>query len=100
MIRPLIIVIRLALARGVTCILRGRILSSLDIRMLIMPDAKWIGRVPLELANFLCGLLSLGLQRNKIALPYPRLKRNMSSLVVAVYKYFRCDRLSRTKVTL
>jgi hypothetical protein len=37
----------------------------------IMPDAKWIGRVPLGLINSLGGPLYLGLQRNKISLPYP-----------------------------
>jgi hypothetical protein len=31
-----------------------------------MPNAKWIGRVPLGHVNFLDGPLSLGLQRNKI----------------------------------
>jgi hypothetical protein len=33
----------------------------LDIRMLIMSDAKWIGRVPLGLVNSLGGPLYLGL---------------------------------------
>jgi hypothetical protein len=40
------------------------------------------------------------LQRNKILLPYPRLKWNMSSLVVVVHNYFGCDKLSRIMVTL
>jgi hypothetical protein len=53
--------------------------------MLIMSDAKWIGRVPPEHVNFLDGTLSLGLQRNKILLPYPRLKRSMSPPVVVVH---------------
>jgi hypothetical protein len=44
-----------------------------------MPDAKWIERVPLGHVNFLYGLLSLGLQRNKIPLPYSRPKRSMST---------------------
>jgi hypothetical protein len=39
--------------------------------MSIMPDAKWIGRVPMGHVNSLDGLLSLALQRNKILLPYP-----------------------------
>jgi hypothetical protein len=38
--------------------------------MPIMPDAKWIGRVPIGYVNPLDGPLSLGLQRNKIPLPY------------------------------
>jgi hypothetical protein len=42
------------------CILRGLILSSWDIRMPIIPDAKWIGRVPLGHVNSLDGPLSLG----------------------------------------
>jgi hypothetical protein len=44
------------------------ILSSLDIRMLIMPNAKWIEKVSLGHVNSLDGPLSLGLQRNKIVL--------------------------------
>jgi hypothetical protein len=80
--------------------LKGLILSSLDNRMLIMPDAKWIGRVPLGQVNFLDGPLSLGLQRNKIPLPYPRPKRSMSPPVVVVHNYFGCDKLSRIMVTL
>jgi hypothetical protein len=43
---------------------------------------------------------SLGLQRNKILLPYPRPKRSMSPLVVVVHNYFGCDKLSRIMVTL
>jgi hypothetical protein len=65
-----------------------------------MPDAKWIERVPLGLANFLGGPLSLGLQRNKILLPYPRPKWSMSSPVVIVHSFYECDKLSRTIVTL
>jgi hypothetical protein len=49
---------------------RGIILSSLDIQMPIISDAKLIEKAPLGLANFLVGPLSLGLQRNKILLPY------------------------------
>jgi hypothetical protein len=52
------------------------------------------------LANFLVGPLSLGLQRNKIQLPYPRPKRSMSPSVVVVYNYFGCNKLSRTMVIL
>jgi hypothetical protein len=47
---------------------KGLVLSSLDIRMPIMLDAKWIGRVPAGHVNSLDGPLSLGLQRNKILL--------------------------------
>jgi hypothetical protein len=68
--------------------------------MLIMLDAKWIERVPLGYVNSLDGPLSLGLQRNKIPLPYPWPKRSMSSSVVVVHNYFRCDKLSRIMVTL
>jgi hypothetical protein len=68
--------------------------------MSIMPDAKWIGRVPLGHVNSLDGPLSLGLQRNKISLPYPRSKQSMSPLVVIVHNYYGCDKLSRTMVTL
>jgi hypothetical protein len=68
--------------------------------MPIMLDAKWIGRVPLRHVNFLDGHMSLGLQRSKISLPYPRPKRSMSPLVVVVHNYFRCDKLSRIMVTL
>jgi hypothetical protein len=65
-----------------------------------MPDAKWIGRVPPGLINFLDRLLSLGLQRNKIPLPYPRSKWSMSPPGVVVHNFFGCDKLSRTMVTL
>jgi hypothetical protein len=39
--------------------------------MPIMPDAKWIERVPPGHVNSLDGPLSLGLQRDKILLAYP-----------------------------
>jgi hypothetical protein len=68
--------------------------------MPILPDAKWIERVPPELANFLGGPLSLGLQRNKIALPYPWSKWSMSPPIVVVQNFCGCDKLSRTMVTL
>jgi hypothetical protein len=68
--------------------------------MPIMPDAKWIGRVPLRHVNSLDGPLSLGLQRNKILLPYPRSKRSTSLPVVVVHNYFGFDKLSRIMVTL
>jgi hypothetical protein len=68
--------------------------------MPIMPDAKWIGRVPAGHVNSMDGSLSLRLQRNKILLPYPRSKRSMSSSVVIVHNYFRCDKLSSIMVTL
>jgi hypothetical protein len=68
--------------------------------MLIMPDAKWIGRVPLGLVNFLGDPLSLGLQRNKILLPYPRPKRSMSPPGVVVHNFFGCNKHSKTMVTL
>jgi hypothetical protein len=65
-----------------------------------MPDAKWIGRVSPGHDNSLNGPLSLGLQRNKILLPYPRPKRSMSPSVVVVHNYFGCDKLSKIMVTL
>jgi hypothetical protein len=65
-----------------------------------MPDAKWIGRVPPGHVNFLDDRLSLGLQRNKILLPYPWPKRSMSPLVDVVHNYFGCDKLSKIIVTL
>jgi hypothetical protein len=68
--------------------------------MPIMVDAKWIDRVPLGLAIFLGGPLSLGLQRNKISLPYPGPKESMSPSVVVVRNYFGCDKLLRTMVSL
>jgi hypothetical protein len=68
--------------------------------MPIMPDTKWIGRVPLGHVISLDGPLSLALQRNKILLPNPRPKRSMSPPVVVVHNYFRCDKLSRIMVTL
>jgi hypothetical protein len=80
--------------------LRGLILSSLDIWMSIMPDAEWIGRVPLRHVNSLDGPLSHGLQRNKIPLPYPRLKWSVSLPVVVVHNYFGCDKLLRIMITL
>jgi hypothetical protein len=46
------------------------------------------------------GPLYLGLQRNKIMLPYPQPKRSMSSPVVVVHNYFGYDKLSRFMVTL
>jgi hypothetical protein len=61
--------------------------------MSIMPNIKWIERVPSGLANFLDGLLSLGVQRNKILLPYPRPKRSMSPPVVVVHNFFGYDKL-------
>jgi hypothetical protein len=80
--------------------LRGFNLSSLDIQMPIMSDAKWIGRVPLRHVNSFDGLLSLGLQRNKIPLPYSQPKWSMSPSVVVVHNYFGCNKLSRIMVTL
>jgi hypothetical protein len=68
--------------------------------MPIMPDAKWIERVPPGHVHSLDGFLSLGLQRNKILLPYPRSKRSMSPSVVVVHNYFRCAKLLRILVTL
>jgi hypothetical protein len=65
-----------------------------------MPDAKRIVRVPLGHVNSLNGPLALSLQRNKIPLPYPRLKRSMSPPVVVVHNYFGCDKLSSIMVTL
>jgi hypothetical protein len=44
-----------------------------------MSDAKWIGRVPLGHVNSLDGPLSLGLQRNKIQLPYSRPKQSVTA---------------------
>jgi hypothetical protein len=61
--------------------------------MSIIPDAKWIGIVPPGHVNSLDDHLSLGLQRNKISLPYPRSKRSMSLSVVVVHNYFGCDEL-------
>jgi hypothetical protein len=68
--------------------------------MPIMPDVKWIGRVSLGHVNFLDAPLSLGLQINKIPLPYPRPKRSISPSVVVVHNYFGCDKLLRIIVTL
>jgi hypothetical protein len=68
--------------------------------MPIMPDVKLVEKVPPGLANFLVGPLSLGPQRNKILLPYPRLKQSMLLLVVIVHNYYGCDKLPRTMVTL
>jgi hypothetical protein len=68
--------------------------------MPIMPNAKWSGRVPLGHVNSLDGPLFLGLQRNKIPLPYPQLKQSMSPPIVVVHNYFGCDKLSRMMVTL
>jgi hypothetical protein len=65
-----------------------------------MPDAKWIGRVPLGHVNSLDGPLSFGLQRNKILLLHPRSKRSMSPSIVVVHNYFRCDKLSRIMIIL
>jgi hypothetical protein len=68
--------------------------------MLIMSNVKLIEQVPPRLANFLVGPLSLGPQRNKILLPYSRSKQSMLPAVVVVHKYYGCDKLSRTMVTL
>jgi hypothetical protein len=89
--------------RAAKRIMRDLVLTpnlGLDIRMSIMPDAKWIGRVPLGHVNSLHGHFSLSLQRNKISLPYPQLKRSMSPPVVVVHNYFGYDKLSRIMVTL
>jgi hypothetical protein len=64
-----------------------------------MPDVKWIGRIPPGYVNSLDGPLSLGHQRNKIPLPYPRPKWSMSLSVVVMHNYFGCDKLSRIMVT-
>jgi hypothetical protein len=64
-----------------------------------MLDAKWIERVPLGYVNSLDGPLSLGLQRNKIMLPYPRPKRSISPPVVVVHNYFGCDNESAIKIS-
>jgi hypothetical protein len=61
--------------------------------MPIMLEAKLIEKVHLGLANFLVSPLSLGHQRNKIPLSFPRLKQSMSPLIVVVHDYFRCDKL-------
>jgi hypothetical protein len=63
-----------------------------------MLDVKWTRRVPLGHVNFLYDPLSLGLQRNKILLLYPRPKWSMSSPVVVVHNYFGCDKLSTIMV--
>jgi hypothetical protein len=68
--------------------------------MPIMSDAKLIEKVSPGLANFLGGPLSLGLQRNKTLLPYPWPKRSMSPSVVVIHNFYRCDKLSKTIVTL
>jgi hypothetical protein len=68
--------------------------------MSIIPDAKWIERVPPGHVNSLDGLLSLGFQRNKILLSYPWPKQSMSLPVVVVHNYFECDKLSRIMVIL
>jgi hypothetical protein len=75
-------------------------LSSLDIRMPIVSDAKLIEKVPSRFANFLVGSLPLGLQRNKILLPFPWPKQSMSPPEVVVHNFFGCDKLSRIIVTL
>jgi hypothetical protein len=59
-----------------------------------MSDAKWIGRVPPEHVNSLDDHLSLGLQRNKIPLPYPRPKRSMSPPVVIISHVGTNDQLA------
>jgi hypothetical protein len=51
--------------------------------MLIMPDAKFIEKVHLGLANFLDG-------------HYLRLKQRISPSVVVVHNLYGCDKLSRT----
>jgi hypothetical protein len=68
-------------------------LSYLDIRMPIMSDAKLIEKVHLRLVNFLIDPLSLGLQRNKISLPFPWPKCSMLLLVVVMHSYFGYDKL-------
>jgi hypothetical protein len=68
--------------------------------MQIMPDAMWIGRVPSRLANSSVGPVYLGLQRNKMLLPYTYSKRSMPRLVVVVLNYFGYDKFLRTMVTL
>jgi hypothetical protein len=80
--------------------LRGLILSSLDIRMPIMSDAKWIGKLPMGHDNSLDSPLSLDLQRNKILLPDPQPKQGISLLVVVAHNYFGCNKLSRIMFTL
>jgi hypothetical protein len=68
--------------------------------MLIMSDAKWIERVPPGHVNSLDGPLSLGLQRNKIPLPYPKAKRSMLPPIVVVHNYLGCDKLLMIMVIL
>jgi hypothetical protein len=64
----------------------------LVILMRIMSDAKYIERAHPGLSNFFVGLLCVGFSRNKILLPYPRLKRSMLQQVVIVHNYFGCDK--------
>jgi hypothetical protein len=61
--------------------------------MSIMPDEKWIERVPPRHVKSLDCPLSLGIQRNKFPLPYPRLKQSMSPPIVVVNNYFGCEQL-------
>jgi hypothetical protein len=68
--------------------------------MLIMSDAKLIEKVPPRLDNLLVSPLSLGPQRNKILLPYPRSKRSTLPLIVVMHNYYGRNKLSRTLVTL
>jgi hypothetical protein len=66
-------------------------------------DADYAGyKVDRKSTSGTCQFLgqSLGLQRNKIPLPYKRPKWSMSPLVVVVHNYFRCDKLSRITITL
>jgi hypothetical protein len=67
-------------------------------------DADYAGcKVDMKCTSGICQLddpLSLGLQRNKILLPYPWPKRSMSPLIAVVYNYFGCDKFLRIMVTL
>jgi hypothetical protein len=60
--------------------------------MLIMSDVELIEKVPLGLANFLVGPLSLGIQRTT--------EVEYVTAVVVVRNYFGCGKLSKTMVTL
>jgi hypothetical protein len=57
-------------------------------------------KVSSGLIDFLVSSLSLGPQKNKIMLPYPRPMRSMFPPVVIMHNYYGCKKLSRTMVTI
>jgi hypothetical protein len=77
-----------------------KICSHAKYTLMILPLVLLTNPFVMSLAKSLVGPLSLGVQRNKIPLPYPQSKRSMLSPIDVMHNFYGCDKLSRTMVTL